>query len=91
MAAFIQFFATNAGLHPDTKGSAFSKAPLIRFMWESVSELNYSSLALQPADLLAPLTDQTQLSLSLRELLLPGFHQNGHPCLTLDMTTVATG
>jgi hypothetical protein len=56
-----------------------------------ISELHYSSLALQPADLFALLTDQTQLSLCLQGLLLPGFHQNSHLMLALDMTTVATG
>ncbi len=56
-----------------------------------ISELHYGSLALQPADLFALLTDQTQLSPCLRGLLLPVFHQSCHQTLTLDMATVATG
>ena len=54
-----------------------------------ISELHNSSLALQPADLFALLTDQTRLSPCLRGLLLPGFHQSSHLTLALDMTTVA--
>jgi len=46
---------------------------------ESISGLNYGSLALQPADLLAPLSEQTMLSLGLRGLLHPGFRRISHP------------
>jgi hypothetical protein len=58
---------------------------------EVISELYNSSLALQPADLFALLTDQTRLSPCLRGLLLPGFHQSSRPLLMLDIATVATG
>jgi hypothetical protein len=58
---------------------------------EVISELHNSSLALQPANWFALLTDQTRLSPCLRGLLLPGFHQSSHLFLALDITTVATG
>jgi hypothetical protein len=45
---------------------------------QSFSKL-YGSLALQPVELLAPLTDLTRLSPSQRGLLLPGFRRLGHP------------
>lgn len=73
------------------KRSAFPTFPQIRFAWGVISEFHNSSLALQPADLFALLTDQTRLSLCLQGLLLPGFHQSCHQALTLDMATVATG
>jgi hypothetical protein len=44
-----------------------------------ISELAYRSLALQPVDLFALLTDRTQLSPCLRGLLLPGFRRGGCP------------
>jgi hypothetical protein len=56
-----------------------------------ISELDYRSLALQPVDLFALLTDRTRLLPCLQRLLLPGFHQDGHPNLMLDIATVPTG
>src|SRR5271170_6771798 len=65
--------------------------PTIRFTWGWFSELNYGSLALQPVDLFALLTDRTELSLSCRGLLLPGFRRISHLIPAPDMTTVAIG
>ena len=91
VAALIQFLRHRRGLRPILKNSAFSSIPQIRFPWGvMISELHYSSLALQPADLFALLTDRTQLALCPQGLLLPGFHQNSHLILALDMSTVAT-
>ena len=84
-------FATNAGLHPGLKGSAFPTIPQSVSRGAGISELYYSSLSLRPADLFALLTDQTRLSPRPKGLLLPGFRQHGHPFLTLDIATVATG
>jgi hypothetical protein len=72
-------------------GSAFPTFPQSVSRGAGISELNYSSLSLQPADLFALLTDQTRLSPRLLGLLLPGFRQHGHPYLTLDIATAATG
>ena len=62
----------------DGLGTSFTLYPPI-LVEESISGLNYGSLALQPADLLAPLSEQTTLSPSLRGLLHPGFRRIGHP------------
>jgi hypothetical protein len=67
---------------------AFAKSPTARLSHQShksgslgevISELYNGSLALQPADLFALLTDQTRPSPCLRGLLLPGFHQKQSP------------
>jgi hypothetical protein len=91
VAALIQFLRHRHGLRQIPNGSAFSSIPQIRFTWGVISELYNGSLALQPADLFALLTDQTRLSPCLRGLLLPGFHQNSRLLLVLDIATVATG
>jgi hypothetical protein len=90
-AVLIQFLRHRRGLRQIPNGSAFSSIPQSVSRGEVISELHNSSLALQPADLFALLTDQTRLSPRLRGLLLPGFHQNSRPLLVLDMATVATG
>src|SRR6202011_6393926 len=46
---------------------------------EIISRLNYGSLALRPAALLALLSEQTGFSSSLRGRLRPGFRRFGHP------------
>ena len=48
-------------------------------MREIISRLNYGSLALRPAALLALLSEQTGFSSSLRGRLRPGFRRFGHP------------
>ena len=79
-AAYTQYFAEHIGLQPGLKVSAFAVAPhtpiLVR---EWFSRLDYGSLALRPAALLALLSEQTGLAPSLRGLLLPGFRRFGHP------------
>ena len=62
----------------DGLGTSLTLHPPI-LVEESISGLNYGSLALQPADLLAPLSEQTTLSPSLRGLLHPDFRRTGHP------------
>jgi hypothetical protein len=62
----------------DGLGTSFTLHPPI-LVEESISGLNYGSLTLQPADLLAPLSEQTTLSPGLRGLLHPGFRRIGHP------------
>ena len=63
---------------PDGLGASITLHPPI-LVEESISRLNYGSHALQPADLLAPLSEQTRLSPSLRGLLHPGFRRIGRP------------
>jgi hypothetical protein len=81
----------------DAVFTSFEQARLSRHSRKSVSrgavisKLHYRSLALQPVDLFALLTDQTRLLPCLQRLLLPGFHQDGHPNLMLDIATVPTG
>jgi hypothetical protein len=62
----------------DGLGTSITLHPPI-LVEESISRLNYGSHALQPADLLAPLSEQTRLSPSLRGLLHPGFRRIGRP------------
>jgi hypothetical protein len=81
----------------DAAFAKFSTARLSHLSHKSVSrgftfpKLHYRSLALQPADLFALLTDPTRPTPCRRELLLPCFRQDGHPTLTLDIATVPTG
>jgi hypothetical protein len=56
-----------------------------------ISELDYRLLAPQPVDLLAPRQIQTRLLPCVQRLLLPGFHQDGHPNMMLNIATVPTG
>ena len=74
---------------PDGLGASITLHPPI-LVEESISRLNYGSHALQPADLLA-LLSETRLSPSLRGLLHPGFRRIGRPHPPPDITTVATG
>ena len=62
----------------DGLGTSITLHPPI-LVEESISRLNHGSHALQPADLLAPLSEQTRLSPSLRGLLHPGFRRIGRP------------
>jgi hypothetical protein len=62
----------------DGLGTSITLHPPI-LVEESISRLNYGSHALRPADLLAPLSEQTRLSPSLRGLLHPGFRRIGRP------------
>ena len=66
-STFEEGLGTSITLHP----------PIL--VKESISRLNYDSHTLQPADLLAPLSEQTKLSPSLRGLLRPGFRRFGRP------------
>jgi hypothetical protein len=88
---------TSSFFTADAVFTSFEQVRLSRHSRKSVSrgavisKLHYRSLALQPVDLFALLTDRTQLSLCPQGLLLPGFHQDGHPNLMLDIATVPTG
>jgi len=80
-------FTDHAGLRPCGTDSALPTPPTLRFSWRSqFSRLNYGSHSLQPADLLAPLSEQTKLSPSLRGLLHPGFRRIGHQLATATRT-----
>ena len=60
--------------------SALPSPSTLRFSWRSPFRgLTTIRFALQPADLLPPLSEQTTLSPSLRGLLHPGFRRIGHP------------
>ena len=63
----------------------------VRYRWDRISAANGSLLLLQPADLLAPLTDPTPLALCRLGLLLRSFRQERSLLLPSGMTTVATG
>jgi hypothetical protein len=88
---------TSSFFTADAVFTSFEQVRLSRHSRKSVSrgavisKLHYRSLALQPVDLFALLTDRTQLSLCPQGLLLPGFHQDGHPNLMLDIATVPSG
>ena len=63
--------------------------PILVGRW--FSRFTYSSLSLQPADLLAHLSELTRFSPSRRGRLLPGFRSDWSPAPPPDITTGATG
>ena len=63
----------------------------VRYRWDRLFAANGSLLSLQPADLLAPLTDPTLLTLCRLGLLLRSFRQERSLSPPSGMTTVATG
>jgi hypothetical protein len=63
----------------------------VRYQWDRLFAANGSRLSLQPADLLAPLTDPTLLTLCRLGLLLRSFRQERSLSPPSGMTTVATG
>jgi hypothetical protein len=78
--AFISYGRIRHPRHPIT----------VRYRWEP-DFVAYDSHLLRPADLLAPLTDPTPLSLCRLRLLLRSFRSKRSLFTPSDMTTVATG
>ena len=74
----------------DGLGTSFTLHPPI-LVEESISGLNYGSLALRPADLLAPLSEQTTLSPQPTGTFTSGLSADWSPAPPPDITTVATG
>ena len=78
-AAYTQYFTESAGLQLRMKVSAFPSSSHSDSGEGKFSRLNYGSLALRPAALLALLSELTRFAPSQRGRLLPGFRRFGHP------------
>ena len=78
-AAYTQYFTESAGLQLRMKVSAFPSSSHSDSGEGKFSRLNYGSLALRPAALLALLSELTRFASSHRGRLLPGFRRVGHP------------
>ena len=78
-AAYTQYFTESAGLQLRMKVSAFPSSSHSDSGEGKFSRLNYGSLALRPAALLALLSELTRFASSQRGRLLPGFRRFGHP------------
>ena len=79
-AALTQYFTGNTGLRHGLIVSAFPLPSHSDSGEECFSRLDYGSLALRPAALLALLSEQTRLTSGLRGRLHSGFQRLGHPC-----------
>jgi D-ala-D-ala dipeptidase len=77
--ALTQFFTGNTGLRHGINISAFPSPLHSDSGEECISRLDYGSLTLRPAALLALLSEQTRLASSPRGRLHPGFQRLGHP------------
>ena len=77
--ALTQFFTGNTGLRHGINISAFPSPSHSDSGEECISRLDYGSLTLRPAALLALLSEQTRLASSHRGRLHPGFQRLGHP------------
>ena len=78
-AAYTQYFTESAGLQLRMKISAFPSSSHSDSGEGKFSRLNYGSLALRPAALLALLSELTRFASSQRGRLLPGFRRFGRP------------
>ena len=78
-AALTQYFTGNTGLRHGLIVSAFPLPSHSDSGEECFSRLDYGSLALRPAALLALLSELTRLASSQRGRLHPGFRRFGHP------------
>jgi len=78
-AALTQYFTGNTSLRHGLNVSAMPSSSHSDPSEERDSGLNYGSLTLRPAALLALLSEQTRLVSGPRGLLHPGFRRFGHP------------
>jgi len=89
--AYTQFLHQQHSLHLRKTDSAFSSIHYSPLRVGGLFAANGSLLSLQPADLLAPLTDPTLLALCRLGLLLRSLRQIRSLSPPSGMTTVATG
>jgi len=78
-AALTQYYTGNTSLRHGLNVSAFPSSSHSDPSEECFSRLDYGSLTLRPAALLAPLSEQTRLMSGPRGRLHPGLRRFGHP------------
>ena len=90
-AAYTQYFTESAGLQLRMKVSAFPSSSHSDSGEGKFSRLNYGSLALRPAALLALLSELTRFASSQRGPFTSGLPTVWSPAPSPDITTVPTG
>ncbi len=101
MAAYAQFLRHRRWLSSIAHGFSVSKHPALRFLQGScISELNYRSLALQPADLFASLVGADRIASANRDfyyrassesitLLTAGYRYDGNWASSIGWTSTS--